>query len=86
MRVYYKKGGCYGKQACIIDIGKTEHHENIFSRQVDLAYDIAITRNSTESLLLQCIAIYTNLSWSILYISCPTLKLYVLSMSSLLEL
>jgi len=34
------KGGCYEKQACIIDIGKTEHHENVFSKQVDLTcYD-----------------------------------------------
>ena len=40
MRTYCKKGGCHWRQACIIDVEKQYHHRDIFSRWINLEYDI----------------------------------------------
>jgi len=39
MQGYYKEGGCHGRQAFRLDVDKKYYHGNVFSRQVNLAYN-----------------------------------------------
>ena len=46
MWAYCKKGGCCGRQAFRLDIDKEYHYRDMFSRQVDLAYDIELEKQN----------------------------------------
>jgi len=47
METCCEKDGCYGRWACVINVGGQYHYGDISTKWVDLAYDMTIAKASS---------------------------------------